>query len=117
MSLPKTKVIAIIDEDFRVRRYLERLLGACGYVTVSFAAADEFLVDAELVAPACVVLDIDLKDGSGRELAHHPTLRALTCPVIFTSTSTSASSTGPCLRKPFRAADVLPLLLNALRPR
>jgi FixJ family two-component response regulator len=125
MNLPRTRLIAIVDGDFRLRRYLERLLSAAGYPNVSFAAADEFLTDAQIVQPACLILDLDLKDGSGRELAHHPTIRALQCPLIFMSATSdevlqrqvSQMRNASCLKKPFRAVDILPLIVKALPTR
>jgi DNA-binding response OmpR family regulator len=68
------------------------------------------------------VLDIELKDSSGRELARHPTVRALRCPIIFVSASDNQQlqreacelSGNPCVRKPFRAIDILPRILSAV---
>jgi two-component system response regulator FixJ len=116
MSPPNRKIIAIVDNDFLLRRYLERLLAAAGYATDSFATADEFLADAATTKPACVVLDMELKDSSGRELAQHPTVRALKCPIVFTSGATAHEVSGiVCVRKPFRAVDILPIIATAMR--
>lgn len=116
MSPPNRKIIAIVDNDFLLRRYLERLLAAAGYATDSFATADEFLADAATTKPACVVLDMELKDSSGRELAQHPTVRALKCPIVFTSGTAAHGLSGiVCVRKPFRAVDILPIIATAMR--
>jgi len=124
MNVPN-KLIAIIDNDFLLRRYLERLLAASGYATESFATADEFLADLATCKAGCLVLDIELKDSSGRELARHPTLRALQCPTVFISGTVSEDlqrqalelSGTPCVRKPFKAVEILPRIANAIRTR
>jgi|HubBroStandDraft_4_1064222.scaffolds.fasta_scaffold552733_1 two-component system response regulator FixJ len=125
MSAPTNKLIAIIDNDFLVRRYLERLLSASGYATDSFATADEFLADAETCKAACLVLDFELKDSSGCELARHPTLRALQCPIVLISSNLNDDlqrqalelSGASVLCKPFKAIEILPRIANAIRAR
>lgn len=123
--MPKNKTVAIIENDFLLRRYLERLLAASGYATESFATADEFLAEAATVNAACLVLDIELKDSSGRELAHHPTVRALQCPVVFIGDTANENplrqavelSGAEYVRKPIKALDFLPAIARAMRKR
>jgi FixJ family two-component response regulator len=123
MSASNNKMLAIIDNDFLIRRHLERLLAASGYATESFASAEEFLADIETCRPSCLVLDAGLKDSSGREFFRHPTIRALRCPVVFTSASASQDPQrqdlemirATCVRKPFRAVDILPVIARAVR--
>jgi FixJ family two-component response regulator len=118
-------MIAIIDGNFLARRYLERLLAAAGYGTDSFATADEFLLDAGTCKANCIVLDIELKNSSGRSLAHHPSILALRCPIIFSSTAVNddleqqAHELGgiALVRKPFRAVDILSALAKVSQNR
>jgi FixJ family two-component response regulator len=125
MSVPPTYIVAIIDNDFIVRKQFERLLAAFGYATELFAAPDEFLADAASFRPACLMLDLELKDSSGRELARHPSVRALQCPIVFISGTVNDSlqreayelSGAACVRKPFKAIEILPLIAKAIRGR
>jgi two-component system response regulator FixJ len=125
MGAPTNQMIAIIDNDFLVRRHLERLLAASGYRTESFATADEFLADVATCRVTCLVLDIELKDSSGRELARHPTIRALQCPTVFVSGTINERlqreaqelSGTACVRKPFKAVDILPAIARAISTR
>jgi FixJ family two-component response regulator len=117
------KSIAIIDDDFLVRKSLERLLTAYGYGTESFATAEDFLQDVTACKADCLLIDLDLKSVSGLDLASHPSVRALERPFIFISGSASEEqrrqalelSGADCVRKPFKAIDLLTAIAQALR--
>ena len=117
------KIIAIIDDDFLVRKSLERLLAAYGYGTESFASAEEFLEDLATCKADCLVLDLNLKNVSGLDLACHPSVRALQRPIIFISGSASEDhrrqafelSGTACVRKPFKAIDILTAIAKSMR--
>ena len=63
-------LVFVVDDDDSVRGALARLLRSAGYRVETFGSARAFLdrmpVDA---CPACLVLDIELPDLSGLELA------------------------------------------------
>ena len=119
------KIVAILDDDFLIRRSLERLLAASGYGTESFASAEEFLTDVATCKADCLVLDINLKDASGLELARHPSVRALQCPIVFITGIVNEDlqrqalelSGAACVRKPFKAVEILTAIAKALRTR
>jgi FixJ family two-component response regulator len=118
-------LISIVDGNFLLRRYLDRLLTAAGYATALFATADEFLAAAATGVADCVVLDIELKDSTGVLLARHPTILALKCPIIFTSGTINENRAREALalggtalvRRPFKAADILSAIAKASPPR
>jgi FixJ family two-component response regulator len=125
MTEQHNTLITIVDGNFLLRRYLVRLLTAAEYTTESFATADEFLAAAVTREPACLVLDIELKDSTGVLLARHPTLLTPRCPIVFTSGTINESVQreafelgGKALvRRPFKAADILSAIASALPPR
>lgn len=65
-----TKInVYVVDDDDSVRRAITRVLGAHGYPAVAYASAREFLADADLdIAPACLVLDLQMPDMDGLAL-------------------------------------------------
>ena len=108
-TLPR--VIAVVDDDASMLRGIERLLGACGFVTKVFASAEAFL---DLNAPAavdCLLVDIHLGGMSGIQLRHHLKASGCALPVIFMTafddeaTRMQAQSAGcvAFLHKPFAA--------------
>jgi DNA-binding response OmpR family regulator len=117
------KLIAIIDDDFLIRRSLETLLRAGGYATDSFASAEEFLIDIASCKADALLLDIHLKGKSGLELARHPSVQSLAPPMVFISATLDEGlrrealelSGAPCVRKPFKAAEIFLALMRALR--
>jgi FixJ family two-component response regulator len=58
-------LIAVVDDDLRVRRAVERLLRSAGMETRVFASGGEFLAALPDFKPACVVLDLHMPGQSG----------------------------------------------------
>jgi FixJ family two-component response regulator len=75
-------VVAVVEDDPRMRRSLERLLRASGYGTVSFVSAEDFLEGGPDGAFA-LVLDIHLPGMSGIELSRQLLASGSLLPVIF----------------------------------
>ena len=75
--------VAVVDDDFSVRRGLGRLLRSAGYRVETFSSAQEFLARNGSVQPACLVLDVSMPGQSGLQV--HEALRAdgYEIPVIF----------------------------------
>jgi FixJ family two-component response regulator len=125
MSLSQNKLVTVIESNFLLRRSLARVLISAGYTTESFATAEEFLPEAAACKAACVVLDIEMKDGSGLTLARHPTVMSLRCPIVFTCGTISevlereARELGgtALVRKPFEEVDILSAIFKATTPR
>jgi FixJ family two-component response regulator len=117
---PSKKIIAIVDDDFLLRKSLERLLQATGYRTESFASAEEFLDELPHCAADCLVVDLKLPGRSGLELLQHPDIVALKFPAILMSGTLDAARTQQalaagciaCLRKPFKAVELLRIIVK-----
>ena len=106
--------IALIEDDEAMRKSIERLLHAFGYVTEAFAEAEAFLDSGAINRVKGLVLDIHLPGMSGIELQRR--LRALesTLPVIFITAydepaARAEALAGGCvdyLHKPFEASEL-----------
>lgn len=75
--------VALVDDDESLCRSLGRLLRASGFRSVAFRSAEEFLGDDARSRFDCLILDIQLDDMSGVELAERLTASRSTIPVIF----------------------------------
>jgi FixJ family two-component response regulator len=76
-------VIAVVDDDTAMREALERLLSSYGYRTELYSSAEEFLGAAVDSEAACLLVDIQLGDISGIELARHLAANGFKFPIIF----------------------------------
>ena len=81
--LKRQNVIAIIDDDAGIRGCLENLLGALDYRTELYSSAEEFVRSATITEAACLLIDIQLGDISGVELARQLSATGFTFPIIF----------------------------------
>lgn len=75
-------VIAILDDDAVVRHAVAKLLTTHGYATETYGSAEEFLT-ATTSAATCLVVDVELGDITGVELARHLAASGNSLPVIF----------------------------------
>jgi FixJ family two-component response regulator len=118
MSRP-TPVVFIVDDDISVRESLEPLIRCEGWQTEVFASARQFLARPRLVAPSCLVLDVNLPDLDGLELQRLIGVERLALPIVFITghgdvpMSVRAMKAGALefLTKPFDTE----VLLNAIR--
>lgn len=74
--------VFIVDDDASVRDSLALLLSLRGYVTASFASAEDFLGALQPDWRGCVVVDIRMPGMSGLELQRCLLERGPTLPVI-----------------------------------
>jgi FixJ family two-component response regulator len=115
------KTIAIIDDDNGIRQSLKRMLSTAGFRVLLFASAEEFLASMDDCIAGCAVLDLDLGNMSGLELARHPAMVAARLPVIFISGTSSETARASALaiggveflRKPFMAIELLGAIFRA----
>ena len=62
---------------------VKRLLRTNGYDSMLFSSAKEFKNHVDFEDACCVVLDINLEDGSGIELRHRLNDAGISVPVIY----------------------------------
>jgi FixJ family two-component response regulator len=79
----RVKTIAVIDDDPEMRASMASLLSAYGYCPETFDSAETFLTCASTSKATCLVVDIQLGDISGVELAHQLAAEGFLYPIIF----------------------------------
>ena len=72
------RIVVIIDDDASVRRSLARLVQAAGYAVETFASSRGFLEWLPVGRPACLLLDVHMKEMNGFDLQER-----LSVPVVF----------------------------------
>ena len=121
--LDSQKTVAVVDDDPEMRASLAALLAAVGYRAETYDSAETFLVCAAACKACCLVIDINLGDITGVELAHQLCADGLKWPIIFMSglddaaIKTQASAVEPIafLQKPFRANDLIDAIKKAIQ--
>jgi len=77
--------IYLIDDDQSIRDSLVIALMDIGYEVTDFSSAIDFLNRAEVVAPAVILLDMQMPDLTGLELQERLNKMGKTTPIIFIS--------------------------------
>jgi FixJ family two-component response regulator len=121
--VPSRKLVFVVDDDRGIRRSVARLLRQFGYDSLLFPSAAAFANHRQFDEVVCVLLDIDLGDGSGIELKHQLNAANVSVPVIYMTgndapTVREAAHQSGCLAyltKPFSAASLIEPLRSAGR--
>src|ERR1700724_769838 len=82
MSYP-TPIVFVVDDDVSVRESLELLIRCAGWEPETFASAQEFLSRPRVLAPSCLVLDVNLPDLNGLDLQKRVAADRTDMPIIF----------------------------------
>ena len=114
-----TPIVFVVDDDVSVRESLELMIRWAGWQPEIFASAREFLSHPRVLAPSCLVLDVNLPDLNGLDLQKRVAGDRVDMPIIFITgygdvpMTVQAMKAGAVefLMKPF-SDDVL---LNAIR--
>jgi FixJ family two-component response regulator len=81
--LPHRNVVLVVDDDPGMLTSAARLLRQFGYASVLFLSAESFANHRQFDGVVCVLLDINLGDGSGIELRHRLKAANVSVPVIY----------------------------------
>jgi FixJ family two-component response regulator len=120
--LPNRNLVFVVDDDPGMLRGVKRLLREYGYDSVLFASAEAFQNQNDFEKALCVILDINLNDGSsGVELRHRLKAAGIFVPVIYMTGNDNpavrmAALQSGCLaylRKPFSAKSLIEPLERA----
>jgi len=76
-------LVLVVDDDFAMLRSTARLLRQFGYESWLFDSAEAFANHGQFDGVVCVLLDINLGDGSGIELKHRLNAANVSVPVIY----------------------------------
>jgi two-component system cell cycle sensor histidine kinase/response regulator CckA len=113
-------VILVVDDEKDIRSLVRRLAERAGYEVAEAADAEEALAVLNEGAPQLMLTDIVMPGMSGLSLAAQAHVLRPGLPVIFMSGFTSQFqeelSGSVCLRKPFRAPELLAAIQDVIGP-
>jgi CheY-like chemotaxis protein len=81
--MPNRNLVLVVDDDPGMLSCVERLLRQHAYETMLFSSAEAFNNHTDFEKAVCVILDINLNDGSGIELRRGLTDAGVSVPVIY----------------------------------
>jgi FixJ family two-component response regulator len=77
------KHVLVVDDDPSMLKCVQRLLQQHAYEPILFTSAQAFKSHTDFENAICVILDINLSDGSGIELRYHLKAVGGAVPVIY----------------------------------
>lgn len=83
MDLITKPVVAVVDDDPRVRESLEGLIESAGFTAQVFARGEDFLGTGHLAKTGCLITDICMPGMDGLELQRRVRLARPGLAVIF----------------------------------
>lgn len=115
-------VVRIVDDDDLIRSAVRRLLANAGLATELYPSGAEFLAQARLDQPGCLILDFRMPGMNGLEVQAALKQRNVEMPIIFLTGSSdipvavAAMREGAAdfLEKPFDNADLLARVRQAI---
>ncbi len=115
--------VLVVDDDLGVLKGLQRLLRVHAYEPILFSSAEAFKCHTDFETTVCVILDINLNDGSGIELRQGLKADGVSVPVIYMTgnddpTVRKAALDSGCiafLTKPFSVQELMEPLKRAGR--
>ena len=118
---PNRNLVLVVDDDPGMLRGVQRLLRQHAYEPMLFSSAQAFKSHTDFENAVCVILDINLDDGSGIELRHRLKADGVSVPVIYITGNEDpavrkAALTSGCiafLTKPFSAQSLIEPLKKA----
>jgi FixJ family two-component response regulator len=121
--VPSLALIAILDDEEKLRHALARLLKAHGYAVASFATGEEFLAETAQRHFDCVLLDLTMPGMSGFDVLEALQARVSPPPVIVITAHDEpdnvrralALNARECQRKPVGAPALLGAIERACR--
>ena len=105
--MPRSPVVAIVDDDASVGRATGSLVRSLGFAVRTFPSAEQFLAAPDRDEVACVITDVQMPGMSGIDLYCEMHGRGSAVPFIFITAYSEArvrQHAGPAariLRKPF----------------
>jgi FixJ family two-component response regulator len=115
-------IVFVIDDNFAVRKSIERLMRAAGLQVQSFGSVEDFLSASHPESGSCLILDVCLPGSSGLDLQRKLTEMNVNIPIVFISghadvpISVEAMKRGAMdfLQKPYRTRSLLDAVKNAV---
>jgi len=76
-------VVYVVEDDASFRKSVERLIQASGWTVVSYPSAEAFLQQTDIRRPACLLLDVRLRDIDGLQLQARLAEKGVDVPIVF----------------------------------
>ena len=119
--MPNRNLVLVVDDDPGMLKCVKRLLRHYAYEPILFSSAQAFKSYTDFDRAACIILDINLNDGSGIELRHRLKSDGVSVPVIYMTGNEDpaireAALTSGCIAfvtKPFSAQSLIEPLKKA----
>ncbi|TWB90576.1 response regulator receiver domain-containing protein [Bradyrhizobium macuxiense] len=113
--MPTAKFVFVVDDNPSMLRGIGRLLREYGFASRLFETGSALLRDGSFESAVCLILDVNLSDGSGIELRHRLADQGIEIPVIYitgndnpaTRMAAMASGCVAYLTKPFTAKSLI----------
>ncbi len=81
--MPNRRAVFVVDDDPSMLRGVNRLLREHGFQAVLFDSAQALQNHGDFDDACCIILDINLSDGSGIDLRNQLKATGILLPVIF----------------------------------
>jgi FixJ family two-component response regulator len=115
-------IVAVVDDDPRVRESLESLIASAGLTACVFSRAEDFLRGGDLAAAGCLITDVRMPGMDGVALQRLVRSLRPELPVIFITAHHDdeverralAEGAACFFRKPFDAGELLRATRTAL---
>ena len=120
--MPKTSLIAVVEDDRYFRNSLRRLMRSLGYNVETFSSAANFLASPRLIETTCLIADVHMPAMTGIELHKHligaghriPTVLVTAYPEEGERARALNDGAACYLRKPVDEQDLILCLRTAL---
>ena len=122
MNTTSKPIVAVVDDDPRIRESLESLIESAGFKAQVFPLAEDFLSGELLAEIDCLITDVRMPKMDGLELQRLVRLKRPELPVIFITAHHEdrieqcafAQGAAFFVRKPFDADELLRAVRLAL---
>ncbi|QNI33400.1 response regulator [Alloacidobacterium dinghuense] len=123
MNVISKPIVAVVDDDPRIRESLESLIESAGLKARVFSLAEDFLDGEILAVTSCLITDVRMPKMDGLELQRRLRIKRPELPVIFITAHHEdqiercafAQGAAFFVHKPFDADELLCALKLALR--
>ena len=120
-GMQDNNLVLVVDDDPGMLKAVQRLLRQYAYEPILFSSRQAFKSHSDIEKAACVILDIDLPDGSGIELREDLKAAGVSVPVIYITGNANpkvreaamASGCVAFLAKPFSSHELIEPLKKA----
>jgi FixJ family two-component response regulator len=116
MTDPGAKpIVAVVDDDPRLRESLESLIESAGFTARVFSLGEDFLRGGQLEVTSCLITDVRMPGMNGLDLQRRVRLARPQLPIIFITAHHEdeverrafAEGAAFFIRKPFDAEELL----------